>query len=391
MKYFLFLSIFTLNSFILLSAFFKQNYNIDIMNFYYPYCIAIAILNFVGFASMTIKKAKIKISLLFLFAFSLILISSFLFSDYKDSNIVQINFYLYFIWSVPAAIAGIYFSDVSRTEFEKAVKALFFLNSISLIFTLLIPYLKSNLIRPISIGLMNYQNATYITAFTIGLGLYFISISDTNKKFIYILIIILLLPIIFIGAGRGGALLLITYILLTLFNIFKSKKINIFFKFNTIAVMILCSYFFYKLALKIDENNRIFAYITSEGIDLNKGASGRDLVYKMDFDAISNSPVYGYGFFNYYQLTFSVPHNLFLEILLIGGLILGFIAFLFIIYLIYRIYITYSIEKPDKLVIYIFVYPLILLMFSTNFLVVSEFWFSLFYFLSRGRKNKVYN
>ncbi|HAR4230219.1 TPA: O-antigen ligase family protein, partial [Staphylococcus aureus] len=33
------------------------------------------------------------------------------------------------------------------------------------------------------------------------------------------------------------------------------------------------------------------------------------------------------------------------------------------------------------------IYPITLLMFSSNYLVVSEFWFVLFYFITKGRRH----
>ncbi|MFC6118610.1 O-antigen ligase family protein [Macrococcoides bohemicum] len=391
MKHILFISIFTLNIFILCSAFVLQNFNQDILFIYYPFCIVFAILNYICFIILTLKYFKLKRTFIYLLLFSLLLIISFVISDFNNTDIVKINFYLFFVWSVPAAIAGIYFSDIDRKEFEKLIKKLYFFNSLLITLTILIPYLLSKLEKPINLGLMNYQNITYITAFTIGLGLYFI-ISDSYKRnVIYIIMNLILLPVIFIGAGRGGTLVLIVYVLITLLNIFKNRNIKFIYKlFTGIFTLVMC-FLFYQLSAILDKDNRIFAYITSDGINLDEGASGRNIVYEMDIDAISNSPLLGYGFFNYYQLTYSVPHNLFLEILLIGGFLLGFIFILFMIYFVFKIYVNYSDEYPDKLVLYICVYPLLLLMFSTNFLIVSEFWFFIFYFISRLKNGRLYN
>ncbi|MDM5686273.1 Nif3-like dinuclear metal center hexameric protein, partial [Staphylococcus aureus] len=38
---------------------------------------------------------------------------------------------------------------------------------------------------------------------------------------------------------------------------------------------------------------------------------------------------------------------------------------------------------------FIAIYPITLLMFSSNYLVVSEFWFVLFYFITKGRRHHV--
>ena len=56
---------------------------------------------------------------------------------------------------------------------------------------------------------MNYQNASYLSAFTAGLGIYFIMKGSVKHKWIYVLFTIIDIPIVFIPGGRGGAILLI--------------------------------------------------------------------------------------------------------------------------------------------------------------------------------------
>lgn len=73
---------------------------------------------------------------------------------------------------------------------------------------------------------MNYQNLSYITAFVIGLGFYFILQKSIKAKLFYIIMIILLIPVILISSGRGGAVLLILYILLTSVKIMTDKQIS---------------------------------------------------------------------------------------------------------------------------------------------------------------------
>lgn len=392
MKQIIFVSIFSMNIFILISAFFLQNLKLDITFLYYPFCILIALLSYGVILLKMIKSKRIKISFFYLFLFIALLIISFLSSEFKNDDIVKVNFYLFFIWSAPAALAGIYFSDIDKNDFEKLTRKLYYFNSFFIIFTILIPFIRSNLEKPISLGLMNYQNITYITAFTIGLGLYFIN-SESEKSLKFIILNIILLPVIFIGAGRGGTLVLIVYVLITLINILRNKKIKMHYKFFISLFSIIGCFIFYQLSMIFDKDNRIFAYITADGINLDEGASGRNIVYEMDIDAIAKSPIFGYGFFNYYQLTYSVPHNLFLEILLIGGILLGVVFIFFLLFLIIKIIRNYSDISSDKLILYIAVYPIMLLMFSTNFLVVSEFWFFIFYFISKSnfKVGKKYN
>ncbi|HGO2135152.1 TPA: O-antigen ligase family protein, partial [Staphylococcus aureus] len=48
---------------------------------------------------------------------------------------------------------------------------------------------------------------------------------------------------------------------------------------------------------------------------------------------------------------------------------------------------NYDPNTIDLLVMFIAIYPITLLMFSSNYLVVSEFWFVLFYFITKGRRH----
>ncbi|MCD0796307.1 O-antigen ligase family protein, partial [Staphylococcus aureus] len=55
--------------------------------------------------------------------------------------------------------------------------------------------------------------------------------------------------------------------------------------------------------------------------------------------------------------------------------------------LVYKMIRNYDPNTIDLLVMFIAIYPITLLMFSSNYLVVSEFWFVLFYFITKGRRH----
>ena len=71
----------------------------------------------------------------------------------------------------------------------------------------------------------------------------------------------------------------------------------------------------------------------------------------------------------------------------------GFVGLIIILFALVLMAINfiknYDSKSIDLLVIFIAIYPITLLMFSSNYLVTSEFWFVLFYFLTKGRKNYV--
>ncbi|WP_414054796.1 O-antigen ligase family protein [Macrococcus equi] len=389
MRFLFLLSMFSLNVFIVISAFLKQVMDIDIEPLYYPFIVVIALLNLCYFTYLLFVEKKVNKSFLLLFLFTFVLIVAFLSSGYNHTKIVQNNMLLYLIWSMPAALAGIYVARIDKSIFEKFCKVIFYTFSILLIMTILIPYLRGKLETPISIGLMNYQNVSYIAAFTTGLGFYFTTASSIKHKLLYLIVSLLLIPIVVIAGGRGGAVVIIIYFVITLINIYFNKKVHAFYKVLLLIGIIASLIAFANLVTTIDKEGRLFSYITDDGISLEEGSSGRDVVYKMDMNAISKKPVFGYGLFNYYQHTFGVPHNLILEIILIGGYFLLILFIIFSIYLLVKYIRFYRKDKSDRLTLYIFVYPITLLMFSTNFLIVSEFWFFIFYILSRNNKGYI--
>ncbi len=59
-----------------------------------------------------------------------------------------------------------------------------------------------------------------------------------------------------------------------------------------------------------------------------------------------------------------------------------------ILLLVYKMIRNYDPNTIDLLVMFIAIYPITLLMFSSNYLVVSEFSFVLFYFITKGRRHR---
>ncbi|WP_387044931.1 O-antigen ligase family protein [Mammaliicoccus sciuri] len=275
----------------------------------------------------------------------------------------------------------------SKYTIDKFFKVIFFIFSICIVNIILIPYIMGDLPSYINFGLLNYQNASYISAFIVGIGLYFLTESNIKYKALYLIFICLLLPVIFIAAGRGGAVLLILYILLTTVNIIVKKSIPLVNKIIIIGMVATGSITFITTAISLDDTGRTFSYITADGLDLNN-TSGREDVYKSDINTIKNSPIIGYGLFNYYHLVNNIPHNIIMEILLISGVI-GLSISIVICYFLFKKYVkNFEENSPDRLVGYIFLYPITMLMFSSNFLIVSELWFVIFYVLAKYKERR---
>lgn len=359
-------------------------FKINIDGGYYIFLIIVSSITIIFALKEIVTKKQIPIALMILVAITGFVTISYLITDYKYDRLPLNNFILFLIWAVPASVCGIYFRKITKRKVIQFFKAIFFLFSISLILIVLIPYLLGTLPTYINFGLMNYQNISYISSFTMGLGIYFISDKLVKHKLMYLILIFTLLPVIFIAGGRGGAVLFILYIIVTMISMLIGKKTSLVKKISINFSIIILSAIAILIFIK-SGNTRTFSYISSNGLTF-EGTSGRGDIYALAILYIKEHLLTGYGLFNYYHLIDNIPHNLILEILLAFGII-GFIfILLFVSVLIYKFIKYFDTEGLDKLIIYIGLYPFVLLMFSSNFLVVSEFWFVLFYLISKSKR-----
>lgn len=385
MKYIYLLSIISMNVFIIVSTFLKESLNINIDSLYYKVVLFISLFTILYFIAQIFIYKKINKKVVYLLIIIATISFSYYLSPFNSTELAEKNFVFFLMWSIPASLCGIMVAKSSKYIIDKFFKIIFFVLSTCIINIIIVPYIIGDLPSYINFGLLNYQNVSYITAFIIGIGLYFITDSNIKFKILYLIFICLLLPVIFIAAGRGGAVLLILYILFTTVNIILKRGIPLINKILIIILVAIGSIIFITTAITLDNTGRTFSYITADGLDLNN-TSGREDVYEADINFIKNSPILGYGFFNYYHLVNNIPHNIIMEILLISGVI-GLLISLGICYFLIKKYIkNFERNSPDRLVGYIFLYPITMLMFSTNFLVVSEFWFVIFYVLAKYKE-----
>lgn len=216
--------------------------------------------------------------------------------------------------------------------------------------------------------------------------LYLLLENVIKKTWVYYSLILLTIPSVFIPGGRGGAILLILYFILYIIIITFRKNVNAFIKLF-IYVIGLASFvtLVYYIVTSAGES-RTFQYITSNGIDIQNGSSGRAPIYQMSTYFICQRPIFGYGPFNYYHLIHNIPHNIILELLLSFGIV-GLMTILILLIITTINFIkNYDANSIDLLVVFIVVYPLTLLMFSTNYLVVSELWFVMFYMITKRKR-----
>ncbi|QDW90848.1 O-antigen ligase family protein [Staphylococcus chromogenes] len=386
MKYVVIASIVSMNLFIVLSGLMKQFFRIPIEVLYYPSQVLIAVVTGLFVLVQMFKTKKVPLGLLLLLATLVLIYSSYFFSPHADEKLAKNTIIFFSLWCVSASICGIYIKEIEKAKVIKFFKFIFFLFSFTFLVVILIPYILGLLPSYILFGLMNYQNASYLASFTVGIGLYLLLENVIKKTWVYYSLILLTIPSVFIPGGRGGAILLILYFILYIIIITFRKNVNAFIKLF-IYVIGLASFvtLVYYIVTSAGES-RTFQYITSNGIDIQNGSSGRAPIYQMSTYFICQRPIFGYGPFNYYHLIHNIPHNIILELLLSFGIV-GLMTILILLIITTINFIkNYDANSIDLLVVFIVVYPLTLLMFSTNYLVVSELWFVMFYMITKRKR-----
>ena len=388
MKYFMLCAIISMNLFIVVSTLFKETFKLPIDSLYYPIMVLIAALTILYAIFNVFKTKKMPIGFALLVFLVLLIFVAYFISTHNNEKLSENNLKFFLLWSVSAAICGVYIKYLSKQTVEKFFKWIFIVFSITFLLVILLPYLFGSLPGYIDFGLMNYQNASYLSAFTSGLGIYIILRVKVKYRFFYIVMTFLTLPSVFIPGGRGGAILLILYFMLALVILTFKREIPAIIKILVYFVAFVAAVSLIIYVFKSGGDSRTFSYIKGGSFDVG-GTSGRGPIYEMSMYFISRQPIFGYGPFNYYYLIHNIPHNIILEMLLSFGFV-GLIIILFALVLMAINFIkNYDSKSIDLLVIFIAIYPVTLLMFSSNYLVTSEFWFVLFYFLTKGRKNYV--
>jgi len=332
---------------------------------------------------------KVKLSIrnyIFILFIPLLISIAFLFENSGYPHQLSI-FKAYLAFSLIPSFIGIYYSR-NENEYNNSFKYWFLLMwfiSIISIIEILIYF-----ISPYSIYLMHrYQGISYTIAFTYSLNLYFILFNKKIKlyafckyklyKYISIALIILQVICLFIGGGRGAFIVVLFSTIILFYFSIKHKTINKKMLFLSVLCLFLII-FFIIIMLNMDNKNirgfsRVFSYITSTGIDFTKTA-GRDIIYALVIEGIKEKPVFGHGIFGQFSYTKTgYPHNIFLEILLSGGILYFVIMMLILYYIIKKLFYLAKNDVNKCLILPLFSSAFIMILFSGTYLSNSLLWF----------------
>ena len=260
----------------------------------------------------------------------------------------------------------------------------------------LLPQLISTRLNDLTtiFGGSNTQSMSYTISFAFMIGLIVITDSERVikgwyfKVAIYILLIILFFVAI-LASGRGAFLVILISSVIFIGRNFK-KKYLLKLLAAIVSIYLIFNYLMDELGQRFLESAiRIFAYIDSSGINMD-GSSGRLWFYEKALNLFSENMLFGHGIFRYTIKTGSFyAHNIFLDILVQGGIIL-MILFLFVMFSFFKkLHKILKYDSKSNVILIFVIYSFTLLLFSGTYLQDPFFWFSLAYVFNYSFKPQV--
>lgn len=140
---------------------------------------------------------------------------------------------------------------------------------------------------------------------------------------------------------RGSLLCFIVFTLLYLFliRLRTSLLFDVVIAGAAFLIIKLFDILFYtvnSLILSVGMSNRILMFFDEDDLS---NSTGRDSISAMLYRAMDNAPIFGYGFGGDRQLVNTYSHNLYLELIVTFGWIIGTILF---VLLLFRIIVSYA-------------------------------------------------
>ena len=235
------------------------------------------------------------------------------------------------------------------------------------------------------------QSLSYYCAFAFALNLYFLLLGDEIKnrfkyaqttiyKIISIVLLVVQIVVSLSSGGRGGFVLAVISAIVLVYMKYTKRgsnlvKTSLMFVAMIAVLLVVVSFLPENIVNAVNTGSqRTFSYITNQGIDMTE-TSNRDEVYSGALIDIQQKPLLGYGLLMKGSfIEGSWPHNIFLEVLLQGGMF----------YLIILLVVMISLYKKLRLmlkrghsyfIVPIALYPGVMLLFSGSYITTELFWF----------------
>lgn len=234
-------------------------------------------------------------------------------------------------------------------------------------------------------GSGGHQEISYNAAFCFSINLTNLMSGNTENRFStfnkgwFKALSLALLPlqaiICVFGGGRGGGVLLVFSFMAIMF-IYARKH---FVKTMLLGIIALALFVVISSQFDLfsDGFGRTFNYFEGGKFSLENDQSDieRTMLRTRSFAIISDSPIYGHGLWNGLIVAGYYMHNIFLDILIAGGL-LFLLLFLFIMKRVYAS-INKMLLQDNRLcmILPLCLFPTTMLMFSGYYITNSLFWF----------------
>lgn len=360
-----------------------------------------------------LKKRKINLieAISFLFLGALVFLSYYTFVNNNFNVIATVTFQKFLIRSIPAFLAGFYVfkNNIFFLSFKWLDILVIYLN-IGITITLFKNLSRGLFGRNMIFGGIHYQAFSYISALSFGLTLFLIFFNDINFKIFknklynstrYIFLLLSFIGVIY-GTGRGAFILTLVFIFFafifkmkTFYKIIKNKRKIINFLFFSIPIFIIViyaiNYIFDIPQISRGLEKQISFLIKNGEVGLNwNETSGRLNIYKYSWSIFKQKPFFGHGINSIYYLglTGAYSHNIFLDLLVDGGIIyFSFFNFL-LLYIIIKIYFLFKKNSLNFALFILFFNSYIMLLVSGSYLRETGLWFVMAYAILNSMNNK---
>lgn len=230
---------------------------------------------------------------------------------------------------------------------------------------------------------LNYQTISYYSVYAISLILYLLTdknvLNSLAKKVALICMIFIDLICALAGGGRGAIVLLLVIAMYYIaFNVASLRK-----KKGLKKAIIAC------VVVLIGSNIAMQMPIVSKGMERtlrffselgnNIKVDNRNIRYALAIDSFEQSPLFGHGVGSVFMEVGFYSHNIFLDLLVEGGIIMLLIAALLLAYVIHKFMVLRKNRPEFDLIAMIFLDSFVMYMFSGYYLSSAGLWFSIFY------------
>lgn len=351
--------------------------------FKYVYIAADAIVVVLFLQSVFVKGGRISLRVLLVFLVLLIISVDYLFS--QGTTLQAYIFRTFIAESVIAAFIAI---DVSGRQLLMSMVK--WLDVVMLLISIFAAINIPRLLVGMAIGVGEMVQAlAYFSAVGFSINFFLLLFGKNYQRFsfasssVYQIIcsILLVVQIVscLVSGGRGGAVLLIVsfFVLLFLWSKNNSGSKNKFLVYSIIVLGLLIVPFILPNNISSMINSgmeRTFSYLNDGGIDMSQ-TSNRDIFYTESIKIIEEKNVLGWGFWGYISRANLIPHNLFLETMLQGGIIYTFFVSVFLIALFIKLIRAVRRDSRYIVIVTIALYPFVQLMFSGSYIMTPLFWF----------------